>query len=113
MIPDRCINTNLFIQTIERYLSRENVGEMKILSKALEKFQINYLVAVPILWNSMILWMPFIIVQGQVGSSSLQEPSAGEGALSINRTLDRSANEPIRQEAVITGSFGDNSRYNI
>jgi hypothetical protein len=113
MIPDRCINTNLFIQTIERYLSRESLGEMKILSKALETFQINYLVAIPILWNSMVLWMPFIIVQGQVGSSSLQEPSAGGGALSINRTLDRSANEPISQEAVITGSFGDNSRYNI
>ena len=91
---------------------------MKVLSKALEKFQINYLVvlvaiAITIFWYSMILWMPFIIVQGQEGSSSLQEPSTGGGGLSINRTLDRSANEPISQEDVITGSFGDDSRYNI
>ena len=92
---------------------------MKVLSKALEKFQINYLVvvvaiAVTIFWHSIILWMPFIIVQGQEGSSSsLQEPPTGGGGLSINRTLDRSANEPISQEDVITGSFGDNSRYNI
>jgi Ca2+-binding RTX toxin-like protein len=86
---------------------------MKVLSKALEKFQINYLavlvaIAVTIFWYSMILWMPFIIVQGQEGSSSLQEPSTGGGGgLSINRTLDRSANEPISQEDVITGSFGE------
>jgi hypothetical protein len=91
---------------------------MKVLSKALEKFQINYLVvlvaiAVTIFWHSMILWMPFIIVQGQEGSLSLQEPSISGGGLSINRTLDRSANEPISQEDVITGSFGDDSRYNI
>jgi hypothetical protein len=60
----------------------------------------------------MILWMPFVIVQGQEGSS-LQEPPTGGGGLSINRTLDRSANEPISQEDVIAGSFGDDGRYNI
>jgi RTX calcium-binding nonapeptide repeat (4 copies) len=112
MILDRCINTNLFHSDYRKYLPRESVGEIKALSKALEKFHISYLVvlvaiAVPIFWDGMILWMPFIIVQGQEGSSSLQEPSTGGGGLSINRTLDRSANEPISQEAVITGSFGE------
>jgi hypothetical protein len=56
----------------------------------------------------MISWV--IVAEGQ-DTSSLQEPSTSGGGLSINRTLDRSANEPISQGAVITGSFGDNSRY--
>ena len=90
---------------------------MKILSNALQKFLIYYFVilvatAAPIFWDNMISWVPFIIAQGQE-ASSLQEPSTSGGGLSINRTLDKSANEPISQDAVITGSFGDDSRYNI
>jgi Ca2+-binding RTX toxin-like protein len=85
---------------------------MKILSNALQKFLIYYFVilvatAAPIFWDNMISWVPFIIAQGQE-ASSLQEPStSGGGGLSINRTLDRSANEPTSQDAVITGSFGE------
>jgi hypothetical protein len=35
------------------------------------------------------------------------KPSTSGGGLSINRSSDRSADEPISQNAVTTGSFGD------
>ena len=49
--------------------------------------------------------------QGHQASS--QEPSTSGGGLSINRSSDRSADEPISQNAVTTGSFGDKGRLNI
>jgi hypothetical protein len=38
-------------------------------------------------------WVPFLVAQGQQASS--QEPSTSGGGLSINRSSDRSVDEPI------------------
>jgi len=83
---------------------------MKQFPNSLIKFLMPYLVvlvamAVPIFWDSMLSWVPFIIAQGQ--EASLQERSADGGGLSINRSSNRSANGPISQNALTTGSFGD------
>ena len=59
----------------------------------------------------MLSLVPFLVAQGQQASS--QEPSTSGGGLSINRSSDRSADEPISQKAVTTGSFGDKGRLNI
>jgi Ca2+-binding RTX toxin-like protein len=83
---------------------------MKQFPNSLRKFLMPYLVvlvamATSIFWDNMLSWVPFIIAQGQ--EASLQERSADGGGLSINRSLNRSANEPISQDALTTGSFGD------
>src|SRR5215204_3201560 len=80
---------------------------MKQFPNSLIKFLMPYLVvlvamAVPIFWDSMLSWVPFIIAQGQ--EASLQERSADGGGLSINRSSNRG---PISQDALTTGSFGD------
>lgn len=41
----------------------------------------------------MLSLVPFLVAQGQQASS--QEPSTSGGGLSINRSSDRSADEPI------------------
>jgi hypothetical protein len=82
----------------------------------LQKFLIPYLVVlvaitIPIFRDTMLSLVPFLVAQGQQASS--QEPSTSGGGLSINRSSDRSADEPISQNAVTTGSFGDKGRLNI
>ena len=66
---------------------------------------------IPIFRDTMLKSVPFLVAQGQQASS--QEPSTSGGGLSINRSSDRSADEPISQKAVTTGSFGDKGRLNI
>lgn len=92
------------------------MNAMKLFPNALQKFLIPYLVVlvaftIPIFRDTMLSWVPFLVAQGQQASS--QEPSTSGGGLSINRSSDRSADEPISQNAVTTGSFGDKGRLNI
>lgn len=68
-------------------------------------------ITIPIFGDTLLSWIPFLVAQRQQASS--QEPSTSTGGLSINRSSDRSADEPISHNAVTTGSFGDKGRLNI
>jgi Ca2+-binding RTX toxin-like protein len=83
---------------------------MKPIPHALKELLMTYLVVltaltVTIIWENMLSWVPIIIAQGQ--EASLQEPSTDGGGVSINRSSDRSAHGPISQDAITTGSFGE------
>lgn len=85
-------------KTLERNLLGENVNAMKLFPNALQKFLIPYLVVlvaitIPIFGDTMLSWIPFLVAQRQQASS--QEPSTSGGGLSINRSSDRSIDEPI------------------
>jgi Ca2+-binding RTX toxin-like protein len=82
---------------------------MKVFLIALRKSAIPYLavlfaIAAPI-GDNMLSRMQFIIAQGQEELS--QQPSTSGGGLSINRSSDSSINDPLSQDIVIAGSFGD------